>query len=136
MRPLGQRLIDEERRVGGEDSGAESRAALRVCEKLRHPLSTYAGVAGFRSLLKRAHGLASSEVRWLEAIEIQADGSFRYSAETEAQLASEDAGRATGALVSQLIGLLDTFIGEALTLRLVHEVWPNVALKESKSAGK
>jgi hypothetical protein len=135
MRSLGQRLIAEEQRLSKETSN-ESRAALRVCEKLRQPLSTYAGVAGFRSLLKRAHGLASTEARWLEAIEIQLDASFRYSAETEAQLASEEAATATAALVTQLLDLLNTFIGEALTVRLVHEVWPKVALKASKSAGK
>jgi hypothetical protein len=27
-------------------------------------------------------------------------------------------------LIAQLLGLLLTFIGEGLTLRLVHDVWP------------
>jgi len=33
-------------------------------------------------------------------------------------------------LLAQLLGLLVTFIGEALTVRLVREVWPKVPLDD------
>jgi hypothetical protein len=39
-------------------------------------------------------------------------------------------------LASHLVLLLIVFIGEALTLRLVHDVWPTAAVKESKSGEK
>jgi hypothetical protein len=135
MRPLIQRLIAEERRaVNG--SVLESRAAFRVCEKLRAPLCTFSGVEGFRSLLSRALVLAREDAPLLAAVQIKPDGSFQYSPELEARWASAEATQAGTALASQLLGLLTTFIGEALTLRLVHDVWPQTALKDPKSAGK
>ena len=39
-------------------------------------------------------------------------------------------------LIEQLLGLLVVFIGEALTLRLVHEVWPRAASQDPKSGAK
>ena len=49
--------------IAGEPSkGEEVYAALRVGEKLRRPLSTLAGTAGYRSLIARALTLAKKEV--------------------------------------------------------------------------
>jgi hypothetical protein len=94
--------------------------AIRVCEKLRRPLTTLAGAAGFHSLLVRALTLAKREAPSLGALQVKADGSL------------EDGGlngnthEAEGVilLVAHLIGLLFSFIGETLTLRLMHDVWP------------
>ena len=36
-------------------------------------------------------------------------------------------------LVAQLLGLLFTFIGESLTLRLLLDVWPEAALDDGNS---
>ncbi|ATC63141.1 hypothetical protein CMV30_03755 [Nibricoccus aquaticus] len=135
MRTLAQILIAEERRAD-RDSAPPSRAAFRVCEKLRAPLCTFAGAAGFRSLLSRALVLARVDAPLLAGVQIKADGTFLYSPEMEAQSASAEAAQAGAALVDQLLGLLITFIGEALTLRLVHDVWPQTALKDPKSTGK
>lgn len=134
MRKLAQRLIAEERRAGSR-SEAKSRAAFRVCEKLRRPLSTFAGTAGFRSLLSRALALAKVEAPWLGGIQIATDGSFQHSPEMESQLDTDEAAQASAALAAQLLDLLVTFIGEALTLRLVHDVWPQAAPKDSKPGG-
>lgn len=104
---------------------------MRVCEKLRRPLSTLAGVAGFRSLLTRAWVLAKGDAPWLAGLQIKPDGSFLLSPEMEATLASDEATQGTTALVDQLLQLLIIFIGEALTLRLMQDVWPKVALQEA-----
>jgi hypothetical protein len=135
MRSLLQRLIAEER-LNGNDPDSRAPAAFRVCEKLRRPLTVFAGVAGFRSLLSRALVLAKEESPLLEGVKIKPDGTFQYSAEFEAQIATEAAAKAGAALADRLIGLLVIFIGEALMLRLVHDVWPKAALKDSKSGGK
>jgi hypothetical protein len=122
------RLIAAERsQVAGD---TEARAGLRACEKLRRPLSTLAGVAGFRSLLTRAWVLAKGDAPWLTGLQIKPDGSFLLSPEMESTLASDEADQATTALVHQLLQLLITFIGEALTLRLMQDVWPKAALEE------
>lgn len=135
MRTLAQRLIAEERHAA-RNSAPASHAAFRVCEKLRAPLCTFAGAAGFRSLLSRALVLARTEAPLLAGVQIKADGTFLYSPQMEAQAASAEAVRAGAALVDQLLGLLITFIGEALTLRLVQDVWPQTALKDLTSTGK
>lgn len=129
-----QVLIAEESRTEGS-SNSKARAALRVCEKLRRPLATLAGTAGFRSILYRAVTLAKPEAPWLEDLKLNDNGSFIHTPEMEARLATVDAARGAADVVAQLLGLLITFIGEALTLRLIHDVWPKVALKNSKRKG-
>jgi hypothetical protein len=107
--------------------GVQKSAAFRVCEKLRQPLSRLAGVAGFRSLLSRALALTNDEARWMKAIHVKADGSLEGLDEAQAQLSESEIAEGEVVLIAQLIGLLVTFIGEELTLRLVQESWPDAA---------
>jgi hypothetical protein len=125
-RHLAQRLLTYEA-VAGENSDPAESAAFRVCAKLRRPLITLAGVAGFRSLLSRALTLARAEAPGLSAVQIAADGSLKGLDELASQ-ADKGQARDVGAiLIAQLIGLLLTFIGESLTLRLIQNVWPEAA---------
>jgi hypothetical protein len=133
MQDLAGRLIARETRRGA--AATEFDAAFRVCEKLRRPLSDYAGAGGFRSLLRRALGLAKAEEPWLGAWEVRPDGSIGISP-TGSTIEPVEAARGSTLLVAKLLELLVTFIGETLTLRLVHDVWPKVAAKGSKSRGK
>jgi hypothetical protein len=134
-RYLAQRLLTYEAVAAGNSDPAES-AAFRVCAKLRRPLTTLAGVAGFRSLLSRALTLARADAPSLSAVQVGADGSLRGLDELEPQINKEQAREGGALLIAQLIGLLLTFIGEGLTLRLVQDVWPgatfNVSEKEKK----
>lgn len=57
LREFAQQLLDYETAA----PPVRGDAAVRVCEKLRHSLSTLVGVAGFRSLLARALTLAKAE---------------------------------------------------------------------------
>jgi len=113
-RELAQRLLTHE----GVETGpaiTDMQAVCRVCDKLRRPLTTLAGAAGFRSLLARALTLAKQESPVLSAWEVQADGSL--------QGLNGEAAQSGGVLIAHLIGLMITFIGESLTLRLLHDVW-------------
>ena len=123
---LAQRLLTYEA-VAGENSKAAESAAFRVCAKLRQPLITLAGVAGFRSLLSRALTLARAEAPSLSAVQVAADGSLKGLDEPEPQIGKEQARDGGAILIAQLIGLLLTFIGEGLTLRLVQDVWPEAS---------
>ena len=125
-RYLAQRLLAYEAVAGKNSEPAES-AAFRVCAKLRRPLTILAGVAGFRSLLSRALALATAEAPSLSAVQVAADGSLKGLDELASQTGKEQAGDGGDILVAQLIGLLLTFIGEGLTLRLVQDVWPEAA---------
>jgi hypothetical protein len=126
-RHLAERLLTYEA-VAGENSEPTQSAAFRVCAKLRAPLITLAGVAGFRSLLSRALTLARAEAPSLTAVHVAADGSLKGLDELKAQIDKEQARDEGAILIAQLLGLLFTFIGEGLTLRLVQDVWPNAAL--------
>ncbi len=107
--------------AAGNPAGAKDPAVFRAIEKLRVPLGKLIGIIGFRSLLTRALVLAGDEVPWLHALHIRVDGSLEVPA---AKLDSRDVAAADAALMTQLIGLLVIFIGTALTLQLLHEVWP------------
>jgi hypothetical protein len=122
-RYLAQRLLTYEA-VAGENSAPAESAAFRVCAKLRRPLTTLAGVAGFRSLLSRALALARAEAPSLSAVQVAADGSVKGLDELASQTGKEQARDGGAILIAQLIGLLLTFIGEGLTLRLIQDVWP------------
>jgi hypothetical protein len=110
-----------------ESAGIDARAheAERVCEKLRIPLTRFAGAEGFASLLRRALALARAEVP-LDRVKIRPDGSI----EGLEELARNDGTEAAAALTAHLLGLLVTFVGQSLTLRLVREAWPDASLDD------
>src|SRR5579872_407422 len=136
-RHLAQRLLAYEA-VAGENSEAAESAAFRVCAKLRRPLITLAGVAGFRSLPSRALTLARAEAPSLSSVQVAADGSLKGLDELASQADNEQAIDGGAILIAQLIGLLLTFIGDGLTLRLVQDVWPEAVFdgRVSEKEGK
>jgi hypothetical protein len=127
MRDFAERLIAYETR-GNKSSETKNPAAFLVGEKLRPHLARLMGKVGFRELLSRALVLANAEVPWLRAVRLKADGSFEELAELGAQVDPDEIFEGRVVLLAQLLGLLITFIGEDLTLRLVREVWPKLSL--------
>jgi len=71
VRRFAQRLLAEEAALGRGPGGP---VVLRVCEKLRRPLMTLAGSAGFNSLLFRALTLAKKQAPILRDVQLGADG--------------------------------------------------------------
>ncbi len=135
VRNLAQWLLLHET-VAGQPSETNMRAAFRVCEKLRRPLSTLAGAAGSRSLISRSLALARSEVPWLSSVQIKEDGSLAWHNAAGPQPDTNETARGGITLVSQLLGLLATFIGEPLMLRLVRDVWPEAPYNDKDSGGE
>ena len=141
-RRLARILLGYEAAVGKNSEPTES-VTSRVCEKLRRPLSALAGVVGFRSLLSRALALAKAEAPSLSAVEIAADGSLQGLDQLRQTDKDNDENKAKAdeggpIIVAYLVGLLLTFIGEGLTLRLVQDVWPEAAFngRVSEKEGK
>lgn len=106
-------------------------AAVRVCDKLRRPLATVAGTAGYHSLLRRALTLAKGESPVLSMWEVSADDAL--------QVPQSEKAPSGAPLIANLLGLVMTLVGKSLTLRLLHDVWPlltdyqaEVARKEAK----
>lgn len=127
IRDFARRLIAVEA-ARDEPPVVGAREAVRVCEKLRLPLARLAGVAGFRSLMSRALALAKAEVSSLAAVQVRADGSLEGLDDAGPDRDAGAVGEGGVVVVAQLLGLLVTFIGEPLTLRLVRDAWPDAPI--------
>lgn len=128
MRKLAHRLLAMEA-ANGCATDAHVHEAVRICEKLRISLIRVAGSDGFASLLRRTLALARVEVPGLERITVNPDGSMQGLEELAAD-GTDGAADAPVVITAHLLGLLVTFIGESLTLRLVREAWPGQSLDE------
>jgi hypothetical protein len=124
-RDLALRLLACETAAGKTSEPTEF-AAFGVCERLRQPLITLAGLAGFRSLLSRALTLARAEAPSLNAVQVAADGSLQGLDELRSQVDADQAGEEGIILITQLLGLFARVVGEAITLQLVtSEILPD-----------
>src|SRR5688572_27211847 len=132
MRDIGKVLVAHE--AQGRSFRKNAPAVFgRAVKKLHAPIFALTGGSGFTSLLSRALVLAGAEVRWLRAVHVKADGSIECPPAV-AQLGKEEIIKAEVILVGHFLGLLVTFIGEALTLRLLSDAWPEV--RSIKSGAK
>ena len=124
MQGLARRLLAEEAASPGA-AGPHVHEGVRVCEKLQISVTRFAGSAGFTSLLRRALALARAENPSLQTVRLNPDGSLEGS-----EHAVEAANGSDGvvAIIAHLLGLLETFVGEPFTLRLVRESWPDASL--------
>ena len=119
IQDLARRLIAIE--AARDPSVGPVDAAVRACATLQVPLARLVGVAGFRSLLSRALAMAKADVPSLDAVQVRPDGSLEG---WEGIKRTQDAESGI-VIVAQLLGLLVTFIGGPLTLRLTRYAWPD-----------
>jgi hypothetical protein len=78
------------------------------------------------------HG-QSAEIPWLRAVRVKADGALEAlddAADRPAPVSPQEIVEGRIVLLAQLLGLLVAFIGGNLTLQLVGEIWPKVALDD------
>ena len=126
MRDLARQLLAVEA-AGPSANGMHAHEAVRVCEKLQLSLTRFAGADGFTSLLRRALALARAEVPAVNTVKLKADGSMEGCEELAVD-ATTGGPEAVVAIIAHLLGLLVTFVGEPITLRLVREAWPDASL--------
>jgi len=138
MRDLARCLIAYEA-VASKTSEPVESAILRVYGKLRQSLGVFAGVASFQSLAFRALTQAKSEAPGLWAVQVDANGSLQglgepkpEQLEFEPQLGSgkDQASEGGVILIARLLGLLDMFLGEALTFSLLRNAWPGATFDD------
>jgi hypothetical protein len=135
LRDLARRLLAvEAARAQAADAHVDE--AVRACAKLRVPLVKVAGIVGFSSLLSRALALAKAEAPALAAAHVREDGSLEGFDAVEQTENAEARGKDGVVLVARLLGLLVTFIGEPVTLRLVRDAWPDVAMDGLNGGGE
>jgi hypothetical protein len=73
--------------------------------------------------------LARPEAPDLIAVQIAADGSLQDLSELDTQIGIDrkQPGKGEVILIARLLGLLLIFFGEALTLSLMRDLWPDAA---------
>jgi hypothetical protein len=113
----------------GEDHSSEivPPSAFHALEKLRPHLVRLMGTSGYRALKARALVLAQGEVRALEVLQVNPSGVVEGLEAFDARFSHEVKTEAGIVLLARLLGLLVTFIGQALTAQVIHEVWPELA---------
>lgn len=94
-----------------------------VSDRLRVALTRFAGADGFTSLLRRAVVLAGAEVPALKNVRVSTDG--RLGGLDRLESGAETGVEAGVAITAHMLELLITFIGEAFTMRLLRDAWPN-----------
>jgi hypothetical protein len=124
MRDLARRLLAASQFA----SDPHVHEAVLVSERLRISLTKFAGADGFASLLRRSLVLASADLPSLQSVKIGADGRLEGFEHLAADRGPVRGDEAAVAITAHLLGLLVTFIGEPLTLRLVREAWPDTSL--------
>jgi hypothetical protein len=125
LKALARRLLVHEIATAHPADKGETPPFL-VCEKLRIPLGKLMGVSGFRLLLARAKTLSAPEFPWLRTLDINSAGRFENLSGLHEAHGARYIFECEVALIAQLLGLLRTFIGPALTLRLLQDIWPNL----------
>lgn len=118
---------------GTASMGVDHPAAFRAVDRLRPHLSELMGRSGFRALLARALVRATAEIGWLSGVVVVADGELQGLPIASAGADDFSAGEA--ALLAHLLGLLDVFIGPALTVRLVTQIWPQLSFGDADVGG-
>ena len=134
MRDLAQRLLTYEA-DGGDTSEPAGSATLSVYGKLRQRLVELAGTAGFQALASRALALAKSEDPSLGSVRVTADGNLEgmSAIEPPTDVEKDQVHEGGIVLISRLLGLLLISLGEALTMNLIRDVWPDAALDDCSS---
>lgn len=143
VRDLAQQLLAYEAVVDRRSKSTES-VTLCAYEKLRRSLVSFAGIAAFQSIASRALVLAQAEVSSLCAVRVAADGALQGWSDMQpigtdkdqagSQRDGEDPpGEAGSILIARILGLLLTFLGEALTLSLLRDAWPDATFDDRNS---
>jgi hypothetical protein len=130
MKDLARRLIAFE--ATRDPSDGPVGATLRACDALRGPLAKFVGLAGFRSLLSRALAIAKAEMPSLGSVGVRSDGSLEGLEGVEQNQDAE----AGAIVVTHLLGLLVSFIGEPLMRHLVQDAWPAATEAEIDRIGE
>jgi hypothetical protein len=112
--------------AGNTSAGTGNVAVFGTTGKLLLSLAELMGPVGCSALLARSVKLAALEVHWLISLRVGEDGNMEGLSGILASVSDAEVSDGEVVLLSQLIGLLVAFIGPALTLRLIKQLWPQL----------
>jgi hypothetical protein len=122
---LAQRIAEHE--AGGlPDPTASAVAVEAACRRLRDHLVDLLGAGGVSALLRRALHLARREQPLLEGVSVSGEQAacFTGLAESLAASSQEQATAAAVAILTHILDLLVTLLGEELGMNPIREIWP------------
>jgi hypothetical protein len=127
-------------REAGPDADAKAlaAAALRVYQTLAGQLALLIGDGGVRALTARSLHLVQRDFPWAARAQ-EPDASEGPFAQLGFSLARQEpavATEAAAAALATLGGLLETLIGEALTMRVLRAAWPRAFPDKTKQEAR
>jgi hypothetical protein len=119
-----RRLLAQEA-GNGADAPAMAVAARRLCERFAQQLIPVIGPAGVAAICSRSLRLVQRQFPSIGSIPTPDEGPFAGVQTSLQKLDPSMAADAAVALLTTASQLLDSFIGEGLTTRLLHGAWPD-----------
>lgn len=129
IRSLANRLTDFE--SGDVSAGMSIPADFNTIEKLRGYLSMLMGRTGCQALLSRALVLAIADVPWLSTLRVDQDGGMEGLTASRSAIGAAAFRDGENAILAHVLALLLAFIGPALALRLLKQLWPGLSFDEA-----
>ncbi len=96
-------------------------ATLRVYERLRLQFRAPVGVDAFQALASRALSVAKSQFPSLSAVSVTANGGLRGLGSVESRLVVGEDGEVGIILITQMLRLFLTLLGETAMVRLMED---------------
>jgi hypothetical protein len=124
---VARRLLEHETK-GRQDAEGLGSAINRVCAELHRELVNLIGPAGVHALIGRALHLAKKEFPCLEGIAPMSGPSGCLQGVSEALQGRDptEAQASVIAVLTHLIQLLTSFLGQELGLHPIRRIWPEV----------
>ncbi|WP_138995744.1 hypothetical protein [Sphingomonas sp. PAMC 26621] len=97
-----------------------------VTDRMRPQLARLMGDGWVQVLLARALALATIEIPWLSQASVSRSGDLEGLRDIGNGMDPKVFLEGRVVLLAQLLGLLVTFVGPALTWGLVDEIWPDI----------
>lgn len=120
IRDWARKLIASEAEADSTTAQTEF-ATLRVYQRLRLQFRAPVGVDAFQALASRALSVAKSQFPGLRAVSVTANGDLRGLDEVESALNLSEESEVGIILITQMLRLFITLLGEDATVRLIED---------------
>lgn len=108
-------------------AGEVAAGAAGACEKISRRFAPLIGEAGVHALFSRGLTVSAARFPWLATVLVTSpNASWSHLRACIEKQPAETAREGSVCLLAALLGLLEKFIGQGLTARLLQDVWPEV----------
>ena len=129
---LARRIVEHE--ADGSDPSASAAAVEAACRRLKDHMVHVLGSGGVSALLGRALHLAQREQPLLAEVSVRGEpgACFTGLSESLAGRTDEEANAAAATVLTHVLGLLVTLLGEELGMKPIRKLWPGqTSVKET-----